>query len=64
MLERIPTSSETLRHICDCFGRKYVESKPAVYIHDVNAYMEFDGQQQSISFCPYCGIRVDNESRP
>lgn len=65
MLEKDVQSSETLRHICDCFNRKYVMSKPAIYLHDIHAYfLNSNNEQIDISFCPYCGVQIDSEGRP
>jgi len=64
MLERIETGSETLRHFCNNWNRKHVASLPAVYLHDIHAYMDINGSQTGITYCPYCGIIVDTEARP
>jgi len=53
------TSEETLQHTC----RRGVGS-PAVYLHDIHAYMIIDGKFIYIKYCPYCGVEIDTESRP
>lgn len=53
------TSEETLQHTC-----QRGEGRPAVYLHDIQAYMIIDGKFTHIKYCPYCGIEIDTENRP
>lgn len=58
MLKRNPGSDETLIHVCTHSG-----GRPAVYLHDIRAYMLIDGKQVPIKYCPYCGTFIENDAR-
>ena len=56
---------ETLRHICDYWWPETQELD--IFIQDVHPYAVIGKTGKtvgSISFCPYCGIKINNEERP
>ena len=63
MLKRDRNTMESYRHICDGKSVPVIMSKPAITLHDVQAAILIDGNLIPITFCPYCGCRVDEEER-
>jgi len=56
---------ETQRHFCD--NQRPCTHELDIFIHDVHPYavVRKTGKRVGgISFCPYCGVEIDNEERP
>lgn len=63
MLIKSSDCQEGLRHICDGKSEKYIKSKPPVYLHDVQASLLVGDKLINITFCPYCGQRVEDDKQ-
>lgn len=57
MLKEVP-GHEHLVHIC-----RQGTGNPEVNMHDVMPYMVIDGRLVPIKYCPYCGVKIEEDER-